>query len=162
MKSLLFAHSLLFLPLLVLSACGGAATTVATAPTPAAKPQIVYEGPGIPGTTSVQELFTANLDGSNLVQISHDGLAKFLAHFSPDGTHLIYTKFLTGKYGDPAPETSSPTTSPPPLRPASPFWAAHSRPPGQPMVIRSLSALTMEPACISRTPTDPTLTLPGV
>jgi Tol biopolymer transport system component len=85
MKSRLCAHRLLFLPLLVLTACGGVATPVAT---PAAKPQIVFEGPGIPGTTSTQELFTANLDGSNIVQITHDGLAKFLAHFSPDGTHL--------------------------------------------------------------------------
>ena len=105
MKSRLFAHCLWLLPLLVLTGCGGAASTVATVPTTAAKPQIVFEGPGIPGTTSVQELFTANLDGTNLIQITHDGVAKFLAHFSPDGTHLIYTKFLTGEYGDPAPET---------------------------------------------------------
>jgi Tol biopolymer transport system component len=102
MKSRLFAHRLLFLPLLALTACGGVATPVAT---PAAKPQIVFEGPGIPGTTSTQELFTANLDGSNIVQITHDGLAKFLAHFSPDGTRLVYTKFLSGQYGDPAPAT---------------------------------------------------------
>jgi hypothetical protein len=97
------SHS--FLPLLLaFTACGGAATTaVAPVSAPAAKPRIVFEGPGIPGTVSVQELSVANLDGSNVVQITDDGLNKFLAHFSPDGARLVYTKFLSGKYGDPAP-----------------------------------------------------------
>jgi hypothetical protein len=102
MKLRIFAGSLLLLPLLILIACGGGKTSTAPA-TPAAKPQIVYEGPGVPGTVSEQELFTANLDGSNTVQITNDGLNKFLAHFSPDGTRLVYTKFLTGHFGDQAP-----------------------------------------------------------
>jgi hypothetical protein len=105
MKYRLVAHSLSLLPLLALvalMACGGGGSTPAT---PGAKPQIVFEGPGVPGSSSIQELFTANLDGSNVVQITHDGLNEFLAHFSPDGTRLVYTKFLTGEYGDPAPET---------------------------------------------------------
>lgn len=63
--------------------------------------QIVFEAPGIPGGGSVQEIFTMNLDGSNLTQITHDGTNKFLPHFSPDGTRLAYTKFLVGQYGDP-------------------------------------------------------------
>jgi len=96
------ADCLLLLALLALTGCGGGSTPVAV---PAAKPQIVFEGPGVPGTVSVQELYTASLDGSNVVQFPQDNLNKFLAHFSPDGTRLIYTKFLTGKFGDLAPET---------------------------------------------------------
>ena len=61
--------------------------------------QIVFEAPGIPGGGNVQEIFTMNLDGSNRTQITHDGLNKFLPHFSPDGTRLVYTKFLVGGYG---------------------------------------------------------------
>jgi hypothetical protein len=67
--------------------------------------QIVFEAPGIPGGESVQELFTMNLDGSRLTQITHDGLNKFLPHFSPDGTRLVYSKFLAGRYGDPNAQT---------------------------------------------------------
>ena len=63
--------------------------------------QIVFEAPGIPGDGNVQEIFTMNLDGSNRTQITHGGLNKFLPHFSPDGTRLVYTKFLVGGYGDP-------------------------------------------------------------
>ncbi len=102
MKLRIFVHSLSLLPLLALIACGSGKTTT-TSTTPAAKPQIVYEGPGVPGTVSEQELFTSNLDGSNVVQITNDDLNKFLAHFSPDGTRLVYTKFLSGHFGDLAP-----------------------------------------------------------
>jgi hypothetical protein len=94
--------SLMLAPSLI--ACGGAsAPAPAPVPAPAAKPQIVYAGPGIPGTASDQELYTANLDGSNIVEIPQDNRNKFLAHFSPDGTRLVYTKFLSGKFGDVAP-----------------------------------------------------------
>jgi hypothetical protein len=68
-------------------------------------PQLVFEAPGIPGGGNVQELYTMNLDGSNLTQITHDGLNKFLPHFSPDGTRLVYTKFLVGAYGTPNAQT---------------------------------------------------------
>jgi hypothetical protein len=98
----IFAGSLSLLPLLALFGCGGGAVTVAT---PAAKPQIVFEGPGVPGTTSAQQLYTGNIDGSKIVEIPQDSLNKFLAHFSPDGASLVYSKFLTGKFGDLAPET---------------------------------------------------------
>jgi len=104
MKPVLFVKCLLLLPLIALTACAGGRTTVippAVAPTP----QIVFEGPGVPGTTSDQNLYTGNLDGSSIVPIKQDALNKFLAHFSPDGTRLLYTKFITGKFGDPAPET---------------------------------------------------------
>ena len=56
--------------------------------------------PGIPGGGLVQEIFTMNLDGSALTQITHDGLSKFLPHFSPDGRKLVYTKFFVGQYND--------------------------------------------------------------
>jgi len=104
MKPRIFAHSFSLVPLLVLIACGGGKTTT-TAAMPAGNPQMVFEGPGVPGSTSIQEISTGNLDGSNIVQITHDGVNEFLAHFSPDGTRLVYTKFLTGEYGDAAPET---------------------------------------------------------
>ena len=98
----IFAKSLALLLPLVLNACGGGSARLTP---PATQPQIVFTGPGVPGTVSVQALFTANLDGSSVVQIPQDGLNKFLAHFSPDGTRLIYSKFLTGKFGDLSPET---------------------------------------------------------
>ena len=106
MKLRIFGRSLSLLPLLPLIACGGG-TTTATSAASAGKPQMVFEGPGVPGSTSVQEISTGYLDGSNIVQITHDGLNEFLPHFSPDGTRLVYTKFLTGEYGDPTPVTDS-------------------------------------------------------
>jgi len=105
MKRRLFALIFSLLPLLALLACGAANSPVAPAAPPAAKPQIVYTGPGVPGTTSVQQISTANLDGSNAVEIPQDSLNKFLVHFSPDGTRLLYTKFLEGKFGDVDPES---------------------------------------------------------
>lgn len=68
-------------------------------------PQIVFEAPSVPGSGAVQEIFAMNLDGSDLRQLTHDGLSKFLPHFSPDGKRLVYSKFLTGQYGDPSPLT---------------------------------------------------------
>jgi dipeptidyl aminopeptidase/acylaminoacyl peptidase len=93
---------LLLLPLFALTSCGSGGVP-AVAPTPAAKPQIVYTGPGVPGQVAVQQLYTASLDGSNAVELPQDNLNKFLSHFSPDGTRLVYTKFLSGKFGDLAP-----------------------------------------------------------
>jgi Tol biopolymer transport system component len=68
-------------------------------------PEIVFTAPGIPGDDVVQEIYTMNLDGSNRRQITRDGRSKFLPHFSPDGKRLVYSKFLSGKYGDPDPVT---------------------------------------------------------
>ena len=51
--------------------------------------------------SAANELVTMRLDGSNRRQITSDGKNKFLPHFSPDGTRLVYTKFLTGRYDDP-------------------------------------------------------------
>jgi len=90
---------------LTFSACGNGARQGGNAGNaPGSKvsdAQIVFEAPGIPGGNNVQEIFTMNLDGSNRTQITHDGLNKFLPHFSPDGTRLLYTKFLVGGYGTP-------------------------------------------------------------
>jgi hypothetical protein len=109
MKKLAFAVSPSLLAAMALMGCGGGGTPPAAVAPPAAttpavaQPQILFEGPGVPGTVSSQELFTANLDGSHVVQVTNDGLNKFLAHFSPDGTRLVYTKFVAGKFGDLAP-----------------------------------------------------------
>jgi hypothetical protein len=86
---------------LLLTACA----TSAKPALPASPPQIVYEGPGIPGGGVVPQLYTMDLDGSHLTQITHDGLNDFLAHFSPNGSQIVYTKFVTGQYGDPNPQT---------------------------------------------------------
>ena len=67
--------------------------------------QIVFAAT-VPGTMSpIQEIFTMDLDGSSRTQVTGDGTNKFLPHFSPDGTRLIYSKFLTGDYGDPMAHT---------------------------------------------------------
>lgn len=58
--------------------------------------QIVFAA-SVPGSANTaEEIFTMDLDGSNRTQITHDGLTEFLPHFSPDGTKLLYTKFLVG------------------------------------------------------------------
>lgn len=54
-----------------------------------------------PGNPNANEIATMNLDGSNRQQVTNDGTNKFLPHFSPDGTQLLYTKFRTGAYGQP-------------------------------------------------------------
>jgi hypothetical protein len=100
--SSLLASLFSLLPLLALTACSSVTATLSTPP---AKPQIVYESPGVPGTVSVQQIYTANLNGSSTIEIPQDNLNKFLAHFSPDGTSLVYTKFVTGKFGDLNPES---------------------------------------------------------
>lgn len=46
-----------------------------------------------------------NLDGTNRRQLTRDGLSKFLPHFSPNGSRLVYSKFYSGQYGDPDPRT---------------------------------------------------------
>ena len=46
-----------------------------------------------------------NVDGSNRRQLTADGKNKFLPHFSPDGTRVLYTKFLVGGYGQPNSQT---------------------------------------------------------
>jgi hypothetical protein len=97
-------ESLALLPLLALAACGGGGAAPPVVPPPAvAAPQIVYTGPGVPGQVAVQQIYTSNLDGSKVVEPPQDNRNKFLTHFSPDGTRLLYTKFLSGKFGDVAP-----------------------------------------------------------
>ncbi len=90
---------------LALSSCG-TGTYNAGAAGPAAggqasSAQIVFEAAVATAGGSAQEIFTMNLDGSKRTQITNDGLNKFLPHFSPDGTRLLYTKFLVGGYGQP-------------------------------------------------------------
>jgi Tol biopolymer transport system component len=69
----------------------------------ASNAQIVLMSGSVPGPGApvINELVTMNLDGSNRRQITSDGKNKFLPHFSPDGTQLLYTKFRTGAYGQP-------------------------------------------------------------
>jgi Tol biopolymer transport system component len=69
--------------------------------------QIVFQSQSpVPTDASASnELFTMSLDGSNRQQITNDGKNKFLPHLSPDGTRLVYSKFLTGRYDDPTSRT---------------------------------------------------------
>jgi len=47
------------------------------------------------------EVAVMNLDGSGNRELTSDGKQKFLPHFSPDGTRVVYTKFTVGGYGVP-------------------------------------------------------------
>ena len=88
---------------LAATACGagGATDPLDAAGRKVSDAQIVFEAPVLTAAGSAEEIFTMNLDGSNRTQITRDGLNKFLPHFSPDGTRLVYTKFLAGGYGTP-------------------------------------------------------------
>jgi Tol biopolymer transport system component len=57
--------------------------------------------PVAPGPDAVYEIAVMNLDGGALKQVTSDGKFKFLPHFSPDGTRLVYTKYAVGGYGSP-------------------------------------------------------------
>ena len=43
----------------------------------------------------VTEIYVINVDGSNLVQLTHDGLFDCASRWSPDGTHLTFMKQST-------------------------------------------------------------------
>ena len=84
------------------SACGGGGGSAAAVPAAIGQAALVFTGPTIPASTSgQQELFTSQLDGSGVTQLTNDGTIKFLPHFSSDGRRILYTKFLTGGEGSP-------------------------------------------------------------
>jgi Tol biopolymer transport system component len=102
-------HLFLSLGIAVVAACsdGGVGDDAAMAPDgrTASTAQMVFTaspaGAPAPGGTVTQEVFVMNLDGSGRRQLTSDGTSKFLPHFSPDGTRLVYTKFSVGGYGVP-------------------------------------------------------------
>ncbi len=55
----------------------------------------------VPGPGRIFEIAVMNLDGSGFRQLTNDGTFKFLPHFSPDGTKLVYTVYEVGQYGEP-------------------------------------------------------------
>jgi Tol biopolymer transport system component len=57
--------------------------------------------PLAPGPGETYEVAVMNLDGTLREQLTNDGTFKFLPHFSPDGTRLVYTKYAAGGYGSP-------------------------------------------------------------
>jgi len=70
--------------------------------------QIVYMIPAaglmgapVPGAGAIFEVALVNLDGSGFRQLTNDGKMKFLPHFSPDGTKIVYSKYSVGQYGSP-------------------------------------------------------------
>ena len=57
--------------------------------------------PPVPGAGKIFEVAVMNLDGSGFRQLTNDGKMKFLPHFSPDGSKIVYTKYSVGTYGSP-------------------------------------------------------------
>ena len=55
----------------------------------------------VPGPGTQYEIALINVDGSGFRQLTNDGKFKFLPHFSPDGSRIVYTKFAVGQYGVP-------------------------------------------------------------
>ena len=93
---------------LSMAGCGGGGGGGAAGEAPpvgvAATQQLVFmywpAGRGQPvGPDTPYEVAVMNLDGTNLKQLTSDGKQKFLPHFSPDGTKILYTKFTVGGYG---------------------------------------------------------------
>jgi Tol biopolymer transport system component len=91
-------------PWLLLAGCSGGTMPVGDGGA-AVTQQIVFMQPAgsdaVPGGDAVFEIAIMNLDGSGLRQLTNDGKQKFLPHFSPDATQLVYTKFSVGGYGSP-------------------------------------------------------------
>lgn len=91
---------------LALWGCGGGGAHDADLSIGAATQQLVFmwaadghvgaAGPGVD-----YELALINLDGTEFKQLTSDGMQKFLPHFSPDGSKIVYTKFLVGGFGSP-------------------------------------------------------------
>jgi len=58
-------------------------------------------GAFVPGPGAIFEIAVMNLDGSGFRQLTNDGTFKFLPHFSPDGTKIVYTRYSVGQYSVP-------------------------------------------------------------
>lgn len=81
-------------------------SVLGTAAEEAQPPEIVFEAAGPFDPQGIHEVVTMDLDGSNRAQRTDDRTNKFLPHFSSDGKRIVYTKFLTGGYGDPSARTA--------------------------------------------------------
>jgi Tol biopolymer transport system component len=81
----------------------GASSGLSQSPLPLDR--IVYMlpvgGAIVPGPGEIYEIAVMNLDGLGFRQLTNDGTFKFLPHFSPDGTKLVYTVYSVGQYGVP-------------------------------------------------------------
>jgi Tol biopolymer transport system component len=95
--------------LAALGACAPPASGASDAGSAAATQEMVFMQPAsnatVPAPNNIFEVALMNLDGSELRQLTYDGTQKFLPHFSPDATKVVYTKFVRGGYGDPASES---------------------------------------------------------
>ncbi len=85
---------------LVTSGCRKENTSSKTAQcgTVASNAQMVFMADVNNGSLGVQgyELVVMNLDGTNRRQLTNNEEEEFLPHFSPDGTRLLYTRFISG------------------------------------------------------------------
>jgi hypothetical protein len=89
---------------------GGSIAGVGGGPPSVATPQMVYMMPAKdsalpPSPDSRCEIAVMNLDGTGQRQLTNDGKFKFLPHFSPDGSKVVYAKFAVGGYGSPNAQT---------------------------------------------------------
>jgi Tol biopolymer transport system component len=83
--------------------CGGDGAASIDPPAVAATQQMVFmwapDGTSTPvGPVADYEVALMNLDGTGFEQLTSDGKQKFLPHVSPDGTKVLYTKFLVGGF----------------------------------------------------------------
>jgi Tol biopolymer transport system component len=106
MKTRHFSHLLASGLLLSFSGCGGDGSSGVGSSTATVTQQLVFmwaaDGHVGPAGPDVDyEIALVNLDGSDFKQLTNDGLQKFLPHFSPDGTKILYTKFLAGGFSSP-------------------------------------------------------------
>ena len=90
----------------VLMGCGGTGAKNSSSGTGAVTQQVVFmwSPSGFGGPTGPQvdyEVALINLDGTGFRQLTNDGMQKFLPHISPDGTKVLYTKFLVGGFSSP-------------------------------------------------------------
>jgi Tol biopolymer transport system component len=86
--------------------CGSGTGNTGGLPAVAATQQMVFmwapDGMSVPvGPDIDYEVALMNLDGSGFEQLTSDGKQKFLPHISPDGTKVLYTKFLVGGFSSP-------------------------------------------------------------
>jgi WD40-like Beta Propeller Repeat len=98
----------LVVQVIVVCAClvGGFAQEAPLGREPSELGQLVFMtpigNPLAPGPGTLYEIALINTDGSGFRQLTNDGKFKFLPHFSPDGSKIVYTKFAVGQYGVPS------------------------------------------------------------
>jgi Tol biopolymer transport system component len=87
------------------STSSSSASSSASSSSNLASPAIVYAASTASTSPGVQEVFISAADGSGAVQLTNDNRLHFLPHFSPDGTKILYTKYVSGTFSTASPQT---------------------------------------------------------